>query len=107
MTIIEKIRAKIVQNDFEFSQHAVNQSIVRGISVQELREAIMAGEVIEDYPKDKYGPSCLIFGFTIANRPLHVQCSYPSRPLVKIITLYEPDRKIWMDFKLRINQNEQ
>ncbi|MEG3978448.1 DUF4258 domain-containing protein [Microcoleus sp. herbarium8] len=87
MTIIEKIRAKIVQNDFEFSQHAVNQSIVRGISVQELREAIMAGEVIEDYPKDKYGPSCLIFGFTIANRPLHVQCSYPSRFLVKIITL--------------------
>lgn len=67
----------------------------------------MAGEVIEEYPNDKYGPSCLIFGFTIANRPLHVQCSYPSRPLVKIITLYEPDPKIWINFKLRINQNEQ
>ncbi|MCW6051618.1 DUF4258 domain-containing protein [Lyngbya sp. CCAP 1446/10] len=107
MTIIEKIRVKIVKNDFELSQHAVNQSIVRGIRVQELREAIMTGEVIEEYPDDKYGPSCLIFGFTIANRPLHVQCSYPSRPLVKIITLYEPDPKIWLDFKLRINQNEQ
>lgn len=107
MTIIAKIRVKIVKNDFEFSQHAVNQSIVRGISVQELREAIMAGEVIKEYPDDKYGPSCLIFGLTITNRPLHVQCSYPSRPLVKIITLYEPDPKIWIDFKLRINQNEQ
>ncbi|MEG5139646.1 MULTISPECIES: DUF4258 domain-containing protein [unclassified Microcoleus] len=107
MTIIEKIRVKIVKNDFELSQHAVNQSIVHRIRVQELREAIMTGEVIEEYPDDKYGPSCLIFGFTIANRPLHVQCSYPSRPLVKIITLYEPDRKIWLDFKLRINQNEQ
>jgi len=107
MTIIEKIRVKIVKNDFELSQHAVNQSIVRHIRVQELREAIRAGEVIEEYPDDKYGPSCLIFGLTIANRPLHVQCSYPSRPLVKIITLYEPDTKIWIDFKLRINQNEQ
>ena len=107
MTIIEKIRVKIVKNDFELSQHAVNQSIVRHIRVQELREAIMAGEVIEEYPDDKYGPSCLIFGFTLSNRPLHVQCSYPSRPLVKIITLYEPDTKIWIDFKLRINQNEQ
>ncbi|MEG4502893.1 DUF4258 domain-containing protein [Microcoleus sp. F6_B4] len=107
MTIIEKIRVKIVKNDFELSQHAVNQSIVRRITVEELREAIMAGEVIEEYPNDKYGPSCLIFGFTIANRPLHVQCSYPSRPLVKIITLYEPDPQIWIDFKLRINQNEQ
>jgi len=67
----------------------------------------MAGEVIEEYPDDKYGPSCLIFGFTLSNRPLHVQCSYPSHPLVKIITLYEPDPKIWIDFKLRINQNEQ
>ncbi|MEG4054235.1 MULTISPECIES: DUF4258 domain-containing protein [unclassified Microcoleus] len=36
----------------------------------------MAGEVIEEYPDDKYSPSCLIFGLTIANRPLHVQCSY-------------------------------
>ena len=107
MTIIEKIRVKIVKNDFELSQQAVNQSIVRRIRVQELREAIMAGEVIEEYPDDKYGPSCLIFGLTIANRPLHVQCSYPSRPLVKIITLYEPDTKIWIDFKLRINQHEQ
>lgn len=107
MAIIEKIRVKIVKNDFELSQHAVNQSIVRRITVQELREAIMAGEVIEEYPDDKYGPSCLILGFTLANRPLHVQCSYPSRPLVKIITLYEPDPKIWIDFKLRINQNEQ
>ncbi|MEG4583728.1 DUF4258 domain-containing protein [Microcoleus sp. MOSTC5] len=49
----------------------------------------------------------MIFGFTTTNRPLHVQCSYPSRPLVKIITLYEPYAKIWIDFKLRINQNEQ
>jgi hypothetical protein len=34
------------------------------ISVQEIREAIAVGEVIEDYPNDKYGPSCLILGFT-------------------------------------------
>ncbi|MEG5036290.1 DUF4258 domain-containing protein [Microcoleus sp. AT3-D2] len=97
----------MVKNDFELSQHAVNQSIIRRIRVQELREAIMAGEVIEEYPDDKYGPSCLIFGLTTANRPLHVQYSYPSRPLVKIITLYEPYPKNWIDFKLKINQNEQ
>ncbi|MEG4146325.1 DUF4258 domain-containing protein [Microcoleus sp. Pol12B5] len=107
MTIIEKIRVKIFKNDFELSPHAVNQSIVPRIRVQELREAIMTGEVIEEYPDDKYCPSCLIFGLTIANRPLHVQWSYPSPPLVKIITLYEPDPKIWIDFNLRINQNEQ
>jgi Domain of unknown function (DUF4258) len=91
MAIIDDIRAKIVGGQFEFCQHAVDQSIVRHISVQELREAIAVGEVIEDYPTDKYGPSCLVFGVTLAGRPLHIHCSYPSRPVVKIITLYEPD----------------
>jgi hypothetical protein len=89
--MIEEIRQKISQGQFEFSRHAVNQSIIRRISVQELREAIATGEIIEDYPEDKYGPSCLILGFTLANRPVHVQCSYPARPLIKIVTLYEPD----------------
>ena len=91
MTVIDEIRDRIARGLFEFSQHAVDQSITRHIHVQELREAIAVGEVVEDYPDDKYGPSCLVFGVTLMNRPLHIQCSYPSRPLVKIITLYEPD----------------
>ena len=36
-----------------------------------------------------------------AGRPLHVQCSYPSRSLVKIITLYEPDPDRWIEFMVR------
>jgi len=99
--MIEQIRAKIQAGQFEFSKHAVDQSILRRISVQELREAIANGEIIEDYPEDKYGPSCLVLGFTRAGRPLHIQCSYPSRPLVKIITLYEPEPARWIDFKVR------
>jgi hypothetical protein len=79
MAIIDDIREKIASGQFEFSQHAVDQSIVCHISIQELREAIDTGEVIEDYPTDKYGPSCLVFGVTLARRPLHVQCHYPSR----------------------------
>ena len=53
MAIIDDIRDKIASGKFEFSQHAVDQSIVRHISVQELREAITVGEIIEDYPNDK------------------------------------------------------
>ena len=99
--MIDKIREKISDGIFEFSKHAVDQSILRRISVQELREAIEGGEIIEDYPDDKYGPSCLIFGVTQEGRPLHVQCSYPVRPLLKIITLYEPDNGLWIDSRAR------
>jgi len=99
--MIEQIQEKIAQNQFEFSKHAVDQSILRHISVQEFREAVANGEIIEDYPDDKYEPSCLILGYTRAGRPLHFQCSYPFRPLIKIITLYEPDPNQWVNFRIR------
>jgi len=95
--LVEEIRSKIASNQFEFSNHAVDQSILRGIRVQEIKEAIATGKVIEDYPDDKYGPSCLISGKTLATRPIHIQCSYPSRSLIKIITVYEPDTEQWTD----------
>ena len=106
MSILDGIQAKIRDGQFELSQHAVDQSIIRNLSVEELREAIGSGDIIEDYPEDKYGPSCLILGFTGSGRAVHVQCSYPSRPLVKIITLYEPDPQRWIDFKTRRHQDE-
>ena len=99
--MIEELRAKIATNRFEFTKHALDQSILRGISVQEVREAFLESEVIEDYPEDKYGPSCLVFGKTKSDRPLHMQCTYPSRSIVKIITLYQPDPEQWIDHKVR------
>lgn len=100
--MLEEIQSKILRRQYEFSKHAVDQSIIRDISIVEMAQAISGGgEIIEDYPEDKYGPSCLILGFTKTGRPLHIQCSYPSRPLIKIITLYEPDPDLWVDFRIR------
>jgi hypothetical protein len=102
MAMFEEIQTKISRRQYEFSKHAVDQSIIREISVAEVEEAISGrSEVAEDYPDDKYGPSCLILGFTKAGRPIHLQCSYPNRPLIKIITLYEPDPDRWEDFRVR------
>jgi hypothetical protein len=99
--MISEIQTKIRNNNFEFSEHALTQSILRQISVQEVREAIETAELLEDYPQDKYGPSVLLVGFTIAQRPIHIQCSYPSRPTIKLITLYEPDPTKWINNRIR------
>ena len=101
MALIEEIRLKFVHDEFEFSTHATDQSLLREISVQEIREAVRMGEIIEDYPDDKYGPSCLILGFTQANRPIHLQCSYPARPIIKVITVYEANPAEWVDYRIR------
>ena len=102
MSKLEEIKEKVAARQYEFSKHAVDQSIIRRISVEEIAEAIVSSkEIIEDYPDDKYGPSCLILGFTQNGKPLHIQCSYPSRPLVKLVTIYEPDKDLWIDFRFR------
>jgi hypothetical protein len=41
--MIQDIRQKLAQNIFEFSQHAVDQCLIRNIQVQEIREAIRGG----------------------------------------------------------------
>ncbi len=101
MVDLNDIKAKFQRNEFEFSRHAVDQSVIRQITVQELREAVAGSEVIEDYPTDKYGPSCLLLGFTLGARPLHAQVSYPSRPLIKVVTIYQPDPERWVDHRHR------
>ena len=63
MEMIHRIREKFKRRQYEFSKHAVDQSIIRDISVAEVEDSITnRSEVIEDYPDDKYGPSCLILG---------------------------------------------
>ena len=99
--MIRELRSKMASDQFEFTEHSVHQSIIRRISVQEIREAFAKSQLVEDYPDDKYGPSCLVLGFTLADRPLHILCSHPSRPLVRIVTLYEPDPDEWIDYRTR------
>ena len=104
---VDLLRQKIAEGQFEFSAHATHQAIRRYIPVSEIREALLAGWVIEDYPDDKYGPSYLILGRAATGRPLHIQCSDPSRPLVKIITVYQPDPdRLNADFTQRADRHE-
>ena len=105
MELLQEIRQKIAARQYEYSKHAVDQSIIRRIGVPDVEQALLSqSEVVEDYPDDKYGPSCLILGFTNTGRALHVHCSHPSRSLVKIITVYEPDSERWLDYRRRRHQ---
>ena len=106
MDTLAFIREKFRTGRIEFSEHAVNQSVLREISMKEVRDAIAGSAIIEDYSVDKYGPSCLLLGYTRSGRPLHVHCSYPSRSIVKIITLYEPDPARWINFKTRRDRHD-
>lgn len=96
---IKDIQNKIQKGEYRFSDHAVNRMIKRGIARYEIESVIIKGEIIEEYPDDKYSPSCLIYGKTDMGRNLHVQVSLS--PNIVIITTYEPNINEWIDYKIR------
>ena len=100
-SLLDGIQAEIIKGNHRFTIHAGERMIERHIAVSEVTEAVLSdsAEVIEDYPDDPRGFSCLVLGMTAKGRPLHVQCSYP--PSVVIITAYEPEPTEWLDWRTR------
>ena len=101
MKTVSQILNQLRLGQFEFSRHAFKRAVERNISDQEIIQASNNATLIEDYPEDKYAPSCLLLGFTGSGRPIHLQVSYIESSLVKIITLYEPDPDEWENFAHR------
>ena len=96
---MDYFREKILSGSYRFSDHAVKRMIKRSISRDDVESIIHSGEIIEEYPEDKYSPICLISGKTEAGRTLHVLVS--QTPVVVIITVYEPDPTEWINGKIR------
>jgi len=84
---------------FRYTKHSLEQRINRHISSEEIEQAILNGEIIEDYPSDKYGPSCLVYGKTKEDRSLHIQVAF--FPIISIVTVYEPNPDEWIDNRIR------
>ena len=71
---IETIREKVRAGRYIVSFTHTEKVRLRKIEAEEIEEAIHGGAIIEPYPDDPRGSSCLIFGLTSGNRPLHVIC---------------------------------
>ncbi len=86
-----------------YTSHALDEMNAEDeiISLKEVKEIVLYGEIIEDYPDDKRGHSCLMSGFTKRNRPVHVVCS-PREDFLWMITVYIPSDGKWEEnFKIR------
>ncbi len=94
---IEELQNRLAQGKFEFSHHGFKRAVERNIGEAEIKQAGKNAMLLEDYPDDKYSPSCLLLGFTEGGRALHLQVSRMESELVKIITAYQPNEMEWAD----------
>ncbi len=103
MDILEQVRLAATKR-LLFLPHTIRQMSrpERMITTKDVENAIFTGEIIEDYPEDARGHSCLILGYDRGNRFIHVVCA-PKDEYLAIITTYRPDSTQWTpDFRGRL-----
>ncbi len=95
--IVERVRAAAKRRVL-FLPHAVRQMSRpdRMIQASVVEAVVHGGDLVEDYPNDVRGHSCLLLGRDATGRPIHVVCS-PKDDFVAVITAYVPDEAQWAD----------
>jgi len=105
---IDEIRQLIREGKYEVSAHAQQERLEDDLDVTEIETAIMAGEIIEEYPDDPRGSSCLVAGHA-GTRPVHVVLGWARRKvtaerMLRVITVYIPRPPKWRDYRTRGEQ---
>lgn len=90
---ITDLQRLCVDGAIRWTGHVLQHLLQRGISQASVVQAILSGEIIEQYPDDYPYPSCLLLGGTPA---LHVVCGRGPDE-VWMITAYRPDPAEWED----------
>lgn len=67
---VHEIRQLIRQGAYEFSMHAQQERLAEDLDVSEIEEATTQGEILEAYPHDPRGESCLMLGYA-GIKPIH------------------------------------
>ncbi len=103
MNIVE-IRSLVGQGHYEFSIHAQQERLEEDLDVIEIEEALVQGTILEDYPDDQRGESCLVLGYA-SDKPIHVVVEWARKNrderVLRIITVYLPKPPKWVNPQTR------
>jgi hypothetical protein len=100
---LEFIRLEIETQNYEISLHADNERLNDELSVSQLEQALINGKIIEYYPADTRGESCLVCGIS-DNIDIHIVCGKNRQQHLIIITVYIPTMPKWLNAYTRNNE---
>jgi len=90
------ISAAVKSQAYQISLHADEERLADGLVVEELESALAACQIIEQYPEDRRGESCLALGF-VGTKPVHFVCGKNHAGHLVLITVYIPTMPKWKD----------
>ncbi len=91
------IHAEISAQSYEISLHADDERLADGLTVSQVEQALLSCEIIEHYPDDPRGESCLVVGFTPETTPVHTVCGKNRSGHLILVTVYIPTMPKWRD----------
>lgn len=103
---LQEIQQLVRQGDYEFSFHAQQERLEENLDITEIEAAVIGtAEILEEYPHDPRGESCLVLGFA-GSRPVHVVLGWADRKrdgrkILRVITVYIPSLPKWTDPRIR------
>lgn len=102
---IEELIDAIRNSRIRITEHAEEEAFNDGLLFEEIYFSVMHGEVIEEYTEDRPYPSCLVMGKNFVGNPIHSVWAYnPESHWAVLITVYRPDPKRWIDWKVRVKK---
>ena len=90
----EWISERVRKKEYLLSLHADEERRAEGLDITDLEEALLNGQVLEEYPNDHRGSSCLVYG-TSQEQPIHVVCGRNKSGWMVVITVYIPSETKW------------
>lgn len=96
------LRIAVETGTIEWQRHSLERMMERGISREGVKQALLNGEIVEDYADDRPFPSALFLGRQ-EGKPLHVVAAFDERSgTCFIVTAYHPDKEHFgPDFRTR------
>jgi len=90
----EWIRECVESGQYLLTLHADEERRNDGLGMVDLETALTNGMILESYPDDPRGPSCLVYGES-HGIPVHVVCGGNRSGWLVVITVYRPSPPKW------------
>jgi len=85
---IKEIKARVSADQYSYTHHADIERVADELTFAQIEEALLNGEILEQYPDSGRGESCLIVGFA-NDVPIHIVCARRGEKTV-LVTVYVP-----------------
>ena len=69
---VDTIKEFVRIGKIRWTNHCIVRLFQRNISQEDIENALLNGEIIEEYENDYPYPSCLVYGVNLNNKVLHV-----------------------------------